>query len=201
MMETIENKLKKGRSETLEFLPSIIDAEEVAKILISFANNRGGSLLVGLNLKGKVIGVFPDFEVTYLEKVKDFIDGEIAYKCNVHKIKHHLVLDILIPESTLPIKFKSNFQNSYYYRINSTSVEANKILNTYLNLRKFSQLISISEKHSNLLNALNTETTLSMLYKSFDLKPKKIDQLLSELIYLDKVIISIVDKTFYYSKK
>lgn len=201
MEETIEEKLIKGRSEMVDFLPSIIEVEEAAKILISFANNRGGSLLIGVNLKGKVVGVFPEPEITYLKKVEDFIDGKITFNYHVHKVKHHFIIEILISESTLPLKFKSDFQNSYYYRINSTSVEANKILNIYLNLRKFSQLISISEKHSNLLTALNTETTLSMLYKSVDLKPKEIDQLLSELLYLDKVTISIVEKTFYYSKK
>lgn len=200
-METIEDKLIKGRSEAIEFLPSISDVEEATKILVSFANNRGGSLLIGVNSKGKVVGVFPDSEISYLEKVNDFIEGEITFNYHVHQVKHHFVIEVLIPESTLPLKFKSDFQNSYYYRINTTSVEANKILSKFLNLKKFSKLVGPTEKHTIILEALKSRLTLSMLYKSVDLKPKKIDQLLSELIYLDKVIISIVDKTIYYFTK
>lgn len=201
MMDAIEEKLKKGRSETLEFLPSISNIEEAAKIIVSFTNNRGGSLLIGVNSKGKVVGVFPDSEISFLEKVNDFIEGKIFFSYHVHQIKHHFVIEILISKSTLPIKFKNDFQSSFFYRINSASIEANKILTTFLNLKKFSKSIELNEMHSNILNALKVETTLSKLYNSVDLKPKEIDQLLSELIYLDKVIISIVDKTFYYSKK
>lgn len=200
-METIEDKLIKGRSETVEFLTSISDVEEATKILISLANNKGGSLLIGVNSKGKVVGVFPDSEISCLEKVNDFIEGEITFNYHVHQVKHHFVIEVLISESTLPLKFKSEFQNSYYYRINTASVEANKILSTFLNLKKFSKLIEFNDIHSDILEVLKAETTLSMLYKSVDLKPKLIDQLLSELIYLDKVIISIVDKTIFYSRK
>ena len=201
MMETIEEKLKKGRCETLEFLPSISDIEEAAKILVSFTNNRGGSLLIGVNTKGKVVGVFPDSEISFLEKVNDFIEGEIIFNYHVHQIKHHFVIEVFIPESALPLKFKSDFQNAYCYRINTNSVMANKILTTFLNLKKFSKIIEFNELHSIVLDVLNAKITLSMLYKSIDLKPKKIDQILSELIYLDKVVIVIVDKTIFYSKK
>lgn len=199
MEETIEGKIKNGRSETVEFLPTIDKADDLGKFLISFANNKGGSLFIGVNQKGKIVGAFPEFELKSIEKVYEFIDGDIVFENIIHEVKHFLIIEMRVSKSTLPIKLVINREATYYYRVGGETIKANKVIISLLNFRKFQKSIEFNSMHFEIMNALDTSITLSTLYKRVNVKPKIIDRLLSELIYLGKVNISIEDKTLYYS--
>lgn len=199
-MQTIEEKLLIGRNETVEFLTTIDEIVELAKIAVAFSNNNGGSILIGVNSKGKLIGVLPEPEKRLVEEMLDFVEGDIFLESIIHTVKHYFILEIRISKSTLPIKLKSKNKLLYYYRIGEETVEANKIVTSFLNLKRAEKQIYFTSDHEKLLSYMESNVNLSSLYKTVDLKSKTIDKLLIELIYLGKVKISIVDKSFYYSK-
>ena len=200
-MLTIDDKLKQGRCETIEFITTINEIADIAKVAVSFANNNGGSIFIGVNKKGKLIGIDPKPELKLVDETYSFIDGELVLENIVHRVKHYFVLELFIKKSVLPLKLKTNTTSLYYYRVGMESLEANKIIASFLNMKKFQKSILLTTEHLSLLNYMQTDVNLSSLYKGVDFKPKAIDRLLSELIYLDKVKIHFVNKSFYYSKK
>lgn len=200
MMQTIEEKLKLGRNETVEFLSTIDEISDLAKVAVSMANNKGGSIFLGINSKGKLIGILPEPEIKLIEEIYNFVEGKIVFESVLHQIKHYLILEISISKVELPLKLKTQKGSFYYFRVGDETLEANKIIASYLNLRKYKKSIVLTSEHLILLELMEVKRNLSLLYKSVNLKQKSVDSLLSELIYLNKVMISIVDKTLFYSK-
>ena len=61
----IQDIILNGEGLTVDFKHSIADSYKIAKSLVSFANSAGGMLLVGVDDKGRVVGVDED-EETYM---------------------------------------------------------------------------------------------------------------------------------------
>jgi len=201
-MNPIEEIINRGQNETIEFLSEIDELIDVAKICVALANKNGGSIFIGINGKSKIVGINPDPEIKLIQHLHEFIEGNVEIETIKHLIKHYYIIELKITKSNLPVLVKMiNGEIKYYYRIESNTVEANKIIDLYLNLRKFGKQIVESEEHKNLLCKLgNNELNLSSLYKMMDLKPKEIDKLTAELIFLKKLQVEIKDKKYYYSR-
>ncbi len=54
--------INKGESQTLDFKRKVSTPYKIAKTLVSFANTRGGLLLIGVDDDKQIIGVDPDEE-------------------------------------------------------------------------------------------------------------------------------------------
>lgn len=201
-MNSIEEIIKLGQNESIEFLPEINDLVDLAKVCAAFANRNGGSVFIGVNEKGKLIGVNPDPELKLIQEIHEFIDGELKVKIITHTVKHYYLIEIKISQSGIPILVKPiDGVKVFYYRVGKNTVEANKIMERYLNLRKFRNLINESNNHKELLLKLDErQLNLSSLYKLIDLKPKEIDKIIAELLYLGKLEIQLKDNFFYYSR-
>ena len=85
-MNPIENSIKTGRNETVEFLTEINELIDFAKICVSFANKSGGSIFIGVNEKGKLMGVNPEPELRLIPEVHEFIDGQLSIETTTHLI-------------------------------------------------------------------------------------------------------------------
>lgn len=96
----IQDIILKGEGLTVDFKHSIADSYKIAKSLVSFANSSGGMLVVGVDDKGRVVGVDedeetymldvaalkyckPQLEITY--KKHTSMDGNTVLECNVTK--------------------------------------------------------------------------------------------------------------------
>ena len=55
--QAITKLIKQPESETFERKPSLSDVGRMVEIVSSFANSKGGKILVGVGDKGKIIGV------------------------------------------------------------------------------------------------------------------------------------------------
>ena len=53
----IQNLIEDGEHEQQDFKYKISDARKIARSISAFANNRGGSLLIGVKDNGKVVGI------------------------------------------------------------------------------------------------------------------------------------------------
>ncbi|MGB4774899.1 MAG: ATP-binding protein, partial [Daejeonella sp.] len=53
----IKNLILEGEGATLDFKKTITSCEKIARTMVSFANNKGGRLLVGVSDDGTINGV------------------------------------------------------------------------------------------------------------------------------------------------
>ena len=61
--QTLQNLIKKGESHLVEFKQAASSAKDLAREITAFANTQGGTLIVGVDDKSKIIGV-KDFKQT-----------------------------------------------------------------------------------------------------------------------------------------
>ena len=69
----IQQLIAKGESDILDFKKTISSANKIAKTMSSFANHKGGTLLIGVNDNGTISGVRSEDE-KYMLTYK-FING------------------------------------------------------------------------------------------------------------------------------
>lgn len=96
----IQDYILEGEGLKIDFKHSIADSYKIAKSLVSFANSSGGTLIVGVDDKGRVVGVDeneetymldvaalkyckPAIEITYKRHVSK--EGKVVLECNVQK--------------------------------------------------------------------------------------------------------------------
>lgn len=109
--------MKKNESQNIEFKPNWRD--EYLKVITAFANSDGGELIIGMDDKGKPIGV--NNAKKLLEdipnKLKDILG--ILPGVSVNKTKGKDIITINVKPSYAPISYKGNF----YIRSGSTIQE------------------------------------------------------------------------------
>ena len=201
-MNPIEEIIKSGPGENVEFLSEIDELIDFAKICVSFANRNGGSIFIGVNEKGKFIGVNPDPELRLVNQVSGCIEGELKLEPVKYLVKHCCIIEVKISKTEIPLMVKLKDDSCvYYYRVNSYSTEANKIIERYLNMRRFGKTVIESDNHLDFLDKLgDNKYNLSLLYKMMDMKPNEVDKLTAELLFLKKLEMLSVDKKFFYSQ-
>lgn len=57
LKKELEKLIRQSESETFEKKPSLSDVDRIAEVICSFANNKGGKVLIGVSDKGKVVGL------------------------------------------------------------------------------------------------------------------------------------------------
>lgn len=96
MFETI----KKGESETLEFKSSLSDFEEILATISAFSNTKGGTIFVGVDDNGNIVGV-PIGRRT-LENLSTTIaqntDPKVFPEIKVDKIGDKHIIEIKVSE-------------------------------------------------------------------------------------------------------
>lgn len=71
-MKRLKQLIHHGEGEQLDFKQTISDAFKIAKTITSFANTRGGTLLVGVRDNKTILGVDPEEEKYVLETAANF---------------------------------------------------------------------------------------------------------------------------------
>lgn len=56
-LESILNLILSGESEVLELKTSLRDPGLLARLISSFANNKGGKIIIGVKESGEIVGV------------------------------------------------------------------------------------------------------------------------------------------------
>jgi len=155
--DKVKDLIKKGESETLEFKSSLRTnlytkeqdkkiEQAVAKSIVAFLNTQGGTLLVGVDDKGKVLGIkhdtFPDndrFHRHFSNVVKNNIGQEhLPYiRSKIIKMKKGVhVLKVDCKESNREVFLKADGNEEFYVRTGPSSVklDGSKLI-SYVNRR------------------------------------------------------------------
>jgi len=110
--------LRNGESETVEFKARF--NKETIISLAAFANTKGGKVVVGVDNKGRVIGidVGPETVQRYLNEIKVATYPQIIANVDKHQIDGKTVLVFEISE--YPVK-PISFKNRYYKRVKNSN--------------------------------------------------------------------------------
>lgn len=105
MQLNLADLLKEGEGETLDFKQKITSLDKIAKTICSFANTRGGTILVGVTDRRSLMGIDPEEEKYMLRQAaQNFCNPAI----NLHfeeleefeDDKEIVILKVIIAESS-----------------------------------------------------------------------------------------------------
>jgi predicted HTH transcriptional regulator len=156
-----------GEGVTLDFKQTITNCEKIAKTMVSFANNRGGKLLIGVANDGKIVGVKSEEEEKfmilkaahlYCKPALDPIFEEIY-------VDDKIVLQVEIKQSTLRPHYALAEDKTWwaYIRLKDKSVLANEIVIDVLKQENNDQEIyqKYVSKEKELLKYLQTNSRIT----------------------------------------
>src|SRR5687768_9446236 len=99
----IKKLILNGEGVTLDVKQTITSCEKISKTMISFANNRGGRLLIGVADDGKIIGVKSEEEEKYMisKAAQQYCKPTIDPVFEEVYIDDKIVLVVEIPKSAV----------------------------------------------------------------------------------------------------
>ena len=203
----VKQMIWEGESVNLDFKRTITSCEKIAKTMVSFANNKGGRLFIGVADDGTIKGVKSEDEEKYMiERAATFyakpmlepIFEEIYFD-------EKLVLVVDIPKSDQKPHYALGDDKKWwvYIRVKDKSVLASKIVVDVL--RKEYQeegvLINFSSKEKALLEYLeeNERITLKEYSAMLNLSRRRASRIMVDLILTGVIRIHTTEKEEFYT--
>ncbi|MEK6480666.1 ATP-binding protein [Catalinimonas sp. 4WD22] len=130
-MDKLERLIYKGENEKVDFKQTISDPYKIAKTISSFANTKGGKILVGVRDDKTIMGIDPEEEKYILETAADFYcipPIKLEYEEFEDEEQDKIILIVNIKESKQkPHQVRDdNHQNLVYIRQRDKSIPASK---------------------------------------------------------------------------
>jgi predicted HTH transcriptional regulator len=173
-----------GISQQQEHVESSFSEIEFAQKITSLINSDGGVLLVGINQKGKIKGVFPQEEIVNISVViENYCTAKFDFTTEVIEVENKLLLLVAVKQGDKVAVLSNPNTIHYYFRLDGKLMQSNKIVERYW---KFQQ-----QKHSTCpCSELELEsilhniegTTLSQIYTKSNLNKSLVDTTISWLL-------------------
>ena len=130
-MNKLDELIFRGENEEVDFKQTISDPYKIAKTISSFANTRGGKILVGVRDDKTITGIDPEEEKYILETAADFYCDPpvvLEYEELEDEEEDKTVLVVNIKESDQKPHYirDTNQQNLVYIRQRDKSIPASK---------------------------------------------------------------------------
>jgi predicted HTH transcriptional regulator len=186
--KSIQEFLNEGKTIFQDFIFSSENSHHTVALISSLANTKGGILIVGVNSKGKVVGVLPKEEEENIRFIlQNFctVNIQVFFTQQTHQNKFVLLVNVPKSENkigALSIKATPHF---FVRSFSGEVFEVNKIIEkSWLLANKkvaFDSELN-SEENKIMLVLSSSRLTISQLYKLVEAKKSHIDTLLSGLI-------------------
>jgi predicted HTH transcriptional regulator len=203
----IKKLIFEGESVTLDFKKTITSCEKIARTMVSFANNKGGKLLIGVADDGTIKGVKSEDEERYMitRAAHMFIRPAIEPTFEEIYIDDKLVLVVDTRPSDLKPHYALADDGKWwaYVRVKDKSVLASKIVLEVLKRSSTDQgvLIEYSENEKTLLSHLEKADRITIKECSELLKMgrRRTQRILVDLILSGLIRINTTEKEEYYT--
>jgi len=202
-MDTISTLIKQGKNKFIDFIPTCENPHHTAALISSFANREGGTLVVGVNSKGKLIGVLPEMEMQWVEEVVQHYlstSVEVEMEQIIEKFKFALLIHIKESETKYCGAIDLNGEPHHFVRTHKGEVfESTFIIEkSWVYHQKdsfFSEDIYLGLK--SLLQNEN-QLTLASIFKELHFKKSDIENTLAILIDQKKIDFEFIDQKVTY---
>lgn len=203
----VKQMIWQGEGVNLDFKKTITSCEKIAKTMVSFANNKGGKLFIGVADDGTIKGVKSEDEEKYMiEKAATFFAKPMLEPIfeEVY-IDDKMVLVVDIPESDVKPHYALADDQKWwvYIRVKDKSVLASKIVVDVLK-REHQQdgvLIEYSSKEKALLEYLeqNDRITLKEYTALLNLSRRRASRILVTMVLAGVVRVHTTEKEEFYT--
>jgi predicted HTH transcriptional regulator len=206
-MMKIKRLILEGEGVTLDFKKTITSCEKIAKTMVSFANNRGGRLLVGVSDDGTISGVKSEDEEKYMLTKAAHFYCKPALEPIFEEvyIDDKIVLIVEIKKSEMKPHYALGDDKKWwvYIRVNDKSVLASKIVVDVLKRENNDQgvFLEYSSKEKALLEYLNeNERITSKEYSHMlNLSRRSTYRILVNLVLSGVIRMHTTEKEEYYT--
>lgn len=203
----IRKLILEGEGVSLDFKKKITSCEKIAKTMVSFANNKGGKLLIGVSDNGTISGVKSEEEEKYMitRAAHFFCKPALEPKFEEIYIDDKIVLIAEIEKSEIKPHYALGEDKKWwvYIRVNDKSVLASKIVVDVLKRENNDEgvLLEYSSKEKALLEYLNeNERITSKEYSHMlNLSRRNTRRILVNLVLSGVIRLHTTEKEEYYT--
>src|SRR6201985_3400474 len=203
----IKKLIFEGEGVSLDFKKTITSCEKIARTMVSFANNKGGRLLIGVYDDGTIKGVKSEDEERYMITRAAHLFSRPALEPAFEEVyvDDKLVLIVDIAESTLKPHYALAEDGKWwvYVRVKDKSVLASKVVVDVLkrSVEKEGVLIEYSSKEKALLEYLDkaTRITIKECCDLLKIGRRRAQRLLVDLILSGIIRINTTEKEEFYT--
>lgn len=196
-----------GEGVKLDFKKTITSCEKIARTMVSYANNKGGRLLIGVADDGAIKGVKSEDEERYMITKAAHLYARPALEPIFEEvyIDDKLVLIVEIEESTIKPHYALAEDGKWwvYVRVKDKSVLASKIVVDVLKRSSGDEgvLIEYSNNEKALLEYLEKtdRITIKECCDLLKIGRKKAQKLLVDLILSGIIRINTTEKEEFYT--
>ena len=203
----VKKLIFEGEGVTLDFKKTITSCEKIAKTMVSFANNKGGRLLIGVADDGTIKGVKSEDEERYMITKAAHFFAKPALEPTFEEVyvDDKMVLVVDTPESAMKPHFALADDGKWwvYVRVKDKSVLASKIVVDVLKRSADNEgvLIEYSSKEKALLEYLDNGgfITIKECSELLKINRKRAQRLLVDLILSGIIRINTTEKEEFYT--
>ena len=196
-----------GEGVTLDFKKTITSCEKIARTMVSFANNKGGRLLIGVADDGTIKGVKSEDEERYMitRAAQLFAKPALEPKFEEVYVDDKVVLVVEIPESDTKPHYALAEDGKWwvYVRVKDKSVLASKVVVDVLkhSADKTGVLIEYSAKEKALLEYLEKVERIDVKEscKLANMSRRAAQRVLVNMVLSGVIRIHTTEKEEYYT--
>jgi predicted HTH transcriptional regulator len=202
----IRKLLQGGENEVLDFKKEVTSEIKIAKTMVSFANHKGGKLLVGVNDNGSIYGVAAEEERYMLEKAAEFFcRPSIPIEIKEWHIGKKTILEADIPKGNEKPYFALGEDGKWwaYIRVRDQSLLASKVVLDVLRHEGSGQhtMVSYTSKEKALMDYLSEKNkiTLNQYCKLVNISRRRATGILVNLIRIGVIRVHHTETPEYYT--
>lgn len=203
----IKKQIFEGEGVSLDFKKTISSCEKIARTMVSFANNKGGRLLIGVADDGTIKGVKSEDEERYMITRAAHMFAKPALEPVFEEVyvDDKLVLVVDIEESTLKPHYALGDDGKWwvYVRVKDKSVLASKIVVDVLkrSAGDTGVMLAYSDNEKMLLKYLEKTDRITIIEfcKMLKLTRRRAQRILVDLVLSGVVRIHTSEKEEYYT--
>ncbi|MBT8326726.1 MAG: ATP-binding protein [Bacteroidia bacterium] len=206
MNNTIKKYLIRGEDDMLDYKQEISSANKIAKTMVSFANHKGGTLLVGVRDNKSIAGIRSEDEKYMLDLAASFYcKPEIELEIIEHQINDKIVIECIVPIGDNKPYYAKGDDGKWwvYIRNKDKSLLASKIVVDVLRKQTSDKgtLIKYGKNESALLKYLeqNERVTLQQFRKMVNISRWRASKILVNLISAGVIRNHTHEKTEFYT--
>ncbi|MDB4999282.1 MAG: family ATPase [Mucilaginibacter sp.] len=203
----LRRQILEGEGVSLDFKKTITSCEKIAKTMVSFANNVGGRLLIGVLDDGTIKGVKSEDEERYMITKAAHFFTRPALEPIFEEVYYDdkLVLVVDIPESTDKPHYALAEDGKWwvYIRVKDKSVLASKIVVDVLKQSASNKgvLIEYSSKEKALLEHLDKTERINVkqFCELLNIGRRRAQRILVNLVLTGVIRVHTTEKEEFYT--
>jgi predicted HTH transcriptional regulator len=203
----LRRQILEGEGVSLDFKKTITSCEKIAKTMVSFANNIGGRLLIGVLDDGTIKGVKSEDEERYMITKAAHFFTRPALEPIFEEVYYDdkLVLVVDIPESTDKPHYALAEDGKWwvYIRVKDKSVLASKIVVDVLkqSASNHGVLIEYSSKEKALLEHLDKTERINVkqFCELLNIGRRRAQRILVNLVLTGVIRVHTTEKEEFYT--